>query len=177
MLRLLNETPFETNITLHGRVRLIISPLHLAKKLDSAPSFKEYFTEWIHILKSGPLYQQVDFCIDPWCSHEIVMSGIGITSLTMGFNDIRTAWTRHTPGVYDWDSGFNEVTITCQPGKSNVKKQRRGPAIFGDIPLHILTKSENPSWQVIDEPITTVQYSPQFNENYYKTEKYKSPNI
>ena len=171
MLRLINETPFETNITLHGRIRLKVHPPHITKQLDQSPPLREYCTEWIHILKNGPLYQQVDYCIDPWTSYEILMSGKGVTSLTMGFNDVRTAWTRHTPGVYEWDSNFNEVTITCQPGKHKVTRQRRGPAIFGDIPLHIITKSENPSWKVVDEPITTVQYSPNFNENYYKEER------
>ena len=88
MLRLINETPFETNITLHGRIRLKVHPQHITKQLDQSPPIKEYLTEWIHILKNGPLYQQVDYCIDPWNSYEILMNGKGVTSLTMGFNDV-----------------------------------------------------------------------------------------
>ena len=85
----------------------------------------------------------------------------------MGFNDVRTHWTKHSPGIYEWDSNFNELTISCTPGEAKIQQQRRGPAIASDIPLHIKTESENPTWKVTQEPITTIQYTPTLDVNYY----------
>lgn len=170
MLRLINSTPFETNITLHGNIRLIKSPNDIHCIIDTAPSYSKWFMEWVHILKNGPLYKQISFCIDPWTQYECLLKSDSQTNLTMGFNDVRTQWTRHTPGIFSWDSKFNEVTITCQPGQANIQRQRRGPSVYGDIPLKIITKSENHTWNEVQSPITTVQYSPTFNGNYYKTQ-------
>ena len=168
MLRLINNTPFETTITLHGNIRLLKSPNDIHCVIDSAPAYRKWCTEWLHILKNGPLYKQVDFCIDPWTVYECIFKSESATNLTMGFNDVRTQWTRHTPGIYQWNTKFNEVTITCVPGKPVVQKQRRGPSVYGDLPLYIKTESENTSWRTVENPITTVQYSPTFNVNYYK---------
>lgn len=169
MLRLINSTPFETNITLHGNIRLLKSPNDIHCIIDTAPSYSKWCMEWIHILKYGPLYKQINFCIDPWTTYECILQSDVTTNLTMGFNDVRTQWTRHTPGIFQWDSKFNEVTISCHPGQVHVKKQHRGPSVYGDIPLHIKTESDNYNWKVVEDPITSVQYSPTFNGNYYKT--------
>jgi hypothetical protein len=161
MLRINNKTPFETSIALHGSIRIINPPLEITRTLDSSPPFLKYFYEFIKIIWYGP------FMIDPWTDFNIKLKSDTTTNLTMGFNDVRTNWTRHTPGIFQWDSNFNEITITCVPGAAKIKQQKRGPAIASDIPLHIKTESENPSWKEVEKPITTIQYSPTLDVNYY----------
>ena len=85
----------------------------------------------------------------------------------MGFNDVRTSWARHNPGIFEWNSKFNDVTISCIPGTAKLKTQRRGPAIASDIPLHIKTESDNSTWKVVEKPITSIQYTPSLDVNYY----------
>lgn len=169
MLRLINSTPFETNITLHGSLRIKQSPNDIHSKLNNLPPWQKWFTEWFYILKDGPIYKQIDYCIDPWTTYECIISPIDseMTEIVMGFNDVRTQWTRHTPGIFHWDNKFAEVNITCKPGKPQIQRQRRGPNIYGDIPLQILTESDNLSFLCTELPITRCKYTPSFNENYY----------
>ena len=167
MLRINNKTPFETSITLHGSIRVINSPEDITRTLDSSPAFLKYIPEFIQIILHGPSYKQVGFIIDPWTDFNIKLKSDTSTSLTMGFNDVRTNWTQHTPGIYQWNSKFNEISITCVPGTAKLKQQRRGPAIASDIPLHIKTESENPSWTEVEKPITNIQYTPTLDVNYY----------
>ena len=168
MLRLINETPFETSITMHTSLRILKSPNDIHYKLDNLPPWKKWFVEWFYILRDGPLYQQIDYCIDPWTTYELVVKGESKTEITVGFNDVRTQWTRHTPGIYSWDNKFAEVKITCKPGTPQIQRQRRGPSVYGDIPLMINTESDNFSWGELELPITRCKYSPTFDENYYK---------
>ena len=117
MLRLINSTPFETNITLHGSLRIKQSPNDIHIKLNNLPPWQKWFTEWFYILKDGPIYKQIDYCIDPWTTYECITSPIDneMTEIVMGFNDVRTQWTRHTPGIFHWDNKFAEVNISCKP--------------------------------------------------------------
>jgi len=167
MLRINNKTPFETSITLHGSIRIINQPTEITRTLDSSPPFLKYLSEFIQIMWYGPSYKQVGFTIDPWTDFNIKLKSDTSTNLTMGFNDVRTNWTRHTPGIYQWNSNFNEISITCVPGSAKIKQQKRGPAIASDIPLHIKTESENSSWTEVEKPITNIQYTPSLDVNYY----------
>lgn len=169
MFKIINKTPFETNITLHGKLRIINLPSDSTYILDNSPPFKDYFTEWIMILYKGASYKQINMLAEPWSSVECNIFSSTNTNCTLGFNDIHTTWSKHSPGVYEWNSKNAEITITCNPLMPNLKRgSRRGPVIASDINLNIKTKSENTSWKVCEAPITMVRFTPTFNNAYYK---------
>lgn len=171
MINFENKTPFETSITIHGETRLLINNPLCTKDISSPPPKCKWFSEWIKILYFGPLYKNISFCIEPWCTFQLSITSDMNSSITMGFNDVCTNWKKHVPGIYSWDSKAMNVVISCVPGKFNLSRNRGGPMIARDIPLNIKTESDNESWKVIQVPITMVQFSPTFNDAYYKRPK------
>jgi hypothetical protein len=168
MFKIINNTPLETNVTLHGSFRIFNIPPESILSIDSAPSWTKYPTEWLYILKNGPLYKQMTYLVEPWTEIETYIISNSDTSCTLGFNDYNTQWAKHTTGVYSWDSKYAEIELICKPKKPNLRRNGRGPVIAQDIDLNIQAKSENSSWKVCDSPITMVRYSPNFNYGYYQ---------
>tara|TARA_E500000331_G_scaffold277826_1_gene270636 strand:- start:208 stop:738 length:531 start_codon:yes stop_codon:yes gene_type:complete len=169
MIKLNNNTPFETSVTLHGKIRLISPPPEYTSIIDNPPPFKNYFTEWIYILQKGPIQKQVNLLVEPWTNIECNISSDITVNCTLGFNDIHTAWSKHSPGIYEWDSKSIGLEINCNPIMPNLNRNRRtrGPIIASDINLNINVKSDNTSWKVCEAPITTVRFIPNFNHGYY----------
>ena len=169
MFKIINKTPLETSVVLHGNFRVTTSPPDAILTVDSAPPLKSWLTEWFKILSSGPIYKQMSYFVEPWTEVETIISSPTSTSCTLGFNDCHTQWTRHTNGIYSWDSKFAEIEIVSNPLKPSLGRNgRRGPMIAQDINLNVQAKSENSSWKVSESPITKCRYSPNFNYAYYK---------
>ena len=168
MIKFKNNTPFETSISIYGTNRLLTTDISCTKELSSAPSVYNWFTEWIKILHVGPNYKNISFCIEPWSEYDIKIQSSVNSSISMGFNDVYTQWKKHVPGIYEWNSKNIELDIKCIPVHVKLKKNSKGPMIAQDIPLRIVTKSDNKTWKVSQEPITMLQYSPTFNNEYYQ---------
>jgi hypothetical protein len=169
MLNITNNTPFVSEITTLGEFRILsCNPLTLTSEINHPPPWKDWFSEWLHVLINGPLYKSMSFCVDRWSQYTLTMASTSTATMTMGFADARTIWSRHAPGVFEWDGSDLELTIACHPGNANLTKPRYGPAVATDIRLSMVLESENPTWKVLDAPITTVQYNPSFNHAYYK---------
>lgn len=168
MIKIQNNTPFETNISIYGTNRLITSDVQCTKEISSAPPYCKWFTEWLYILHSGPTYKSISFCIEPWSEYNMKINSNIDSSMSMGFNDTYTSWKKHVPGIYQWDSKNIEMNITCNPSRVTLKKNTRGPLIAEDIPLNVEIATDNDSWKVTQKHVTMVQYSPMFNYNYYK---------
>lgn len=175
MFKIINNTPFETNITLHGKLRILNPPPEYTSIIDNPPNLKDYLTEWIYILWKGPLQKQINMLAEPWSNIQCDLYSSCPTNCTLGFNDVYTTWSKHTPGIYEWDSKSATLEISCDPKMPNLNRGRRsrGPIIASDINLNINVKSDNSSWKVCDAPITMVRFIPNFNNAYYikKTNK------
>ena len=167
MIKICNNTPFETSISIHGECRVSSNNNNISSDLAPAPPIMKWFVEWVYILIYGPRYKNISFCIEPWSEISLNIHSNSNSSITMGFNDVCTPWKKHTPGIYTWNSKDMELSISCEPGEMQLKRQKRGPMVAGDISLYIITESNNGSWKVTQEPITMVQYSPTFNNDYY----------
>lgn len=166
MINLCNKTPFSISITIHGAFRISDKR---ATEMADAPPLWFWFMEWIYILFYGPLYKTMSFVIKPWDTEKLRMVSNVTSTITMGFSDPNTHWKKHMPGIYKWDSKDMTLNIHCEPGEFQLIRRGRGPMIAGDVPLEIITKSTNPSWEISQKPITLVQYLPKFNYDYYKT--------
>lgn len=168
MINITNNTPFSTSITIHGGCR-IIGEVKFNTEIAPAPSFLHWFIEWFLILMYGPMYSSISFTISPWSAYNLNIYSNSESTMTMGFSDCKTQWKKHMPGIYKWDSKGMDLVITCQPGEFSIIRRGRGPMLAGDVPLNIITESSNKSWKVSQKPITTVQYLPSFNYDYYTT--------
>jgi hypothetical protein len=170
MIQFNNRTPFEVEIALRGTFRILSSTVSYSSVIDSPPDWGKWAIEWFRILLHGPLNSCMTFLIPPWSECSMNICSDGYSSLTIGFNDVNTVWTRHTPGVYEWDSKDMELSISCKPGSANMRRKKHGPMVAGDIPLNIHMESSNETWEVVEAPITTIQYSPMFDNEYYESE-------
>lgn len=171
MISFKNNTPFETTITLNNTFRLCGEPDGVTE-ISDPPVCKQWFTEWYYILKYSPMFSSYTILIEPWSEFDFnVIKCSETIDVSMGFNDVRTVWKKHVGGIWSWDGNDMECDIACTVGKPSFYKPRsRGPMVAGDIPLRIITKSNNDTWKVRQNPITTIQYTPNLNEEYYKNQ-------
>jgi len=170
MIKIVNNTPLEIEITCLGEFRLLkYEPRTLTSSISAAPPVYTWPLECINILRHGPLMKNVSFCVDRWSEYEVDISSSQPVSMTMGFRDSHTVWSRHTPGSYEWDGTSLIVTITCSLKQQTLYRPRKGPIVAADIPLAILCKSENTTWKVVDEPITMVKYTPLIKNEYFRS--------
>jgi len=170
MLRLNNRTPFDAEITVRGTFRISNSSMPYTSVIAAPPSWTRWLLEWISILVHGPMNDAMTFVIPAWSESLATIRSDDYSSLTVGFSDVNTTWTRHLPGVYEWNSQALDLCISCKPGTASMKKSRRGPVVAGDIPLNIQMESSNETWEVLEAPITMIKYSPVFNNGYYESE-------
>ena len=147
--------------------------MSIYKQLESEtinpPPIKNYCTEWIYILTKGPLQKQISLLVEPWSNIEFELSSNITTNCTVGFNDVHTTWSKHSPGIYEWNSKNIDLEVSCNPKMPNLNRGRRsrGPIIASDINLNVNIKSDNSSWKVCEAPITMVRFIPNFNNAYY----------
>lgn len=172
MIKIVNNTPLETEITVLGDFRLLkYDPRTLVSTISTAPPLHTWPLECVHILQNGPLVKNISFSVDRWSEYEVDISSSKTVTMTMGFRDSRTVWSKHTPGSYEWDGKSLTVTISCSLKQQSLYRPRKGPIVAQDIPLVIICKTENTSWKVTDEPITMVKYTPVINNDYFRTQQ------
>ena len=172
MIKIVNNTPLEIEITILGEFRLLkYDPRTLVSNIGTAPSLHTWPLEFIYILQNGPLIENISFGVDRWSEYEVGIYSSKTMSMNMGFKDSRTVWSKHTPGNYEWDGKSLTVTISCSLKQQTLYRPRKGPIVAQDIPLAIVCKTENTSWKVTDEPITMVKYTPLLSNEYFRSQR------
>ncbi len=136
-----NETPFNVQVSIIGKCRLSFTE-NVDTVVDNVPYVSQWIIEWFKILMYGPIYKNISFSIEPWDSSEYDIHSSCSSSITFGFSDTKTVWAQHSPGTYECNSCDLTLTVTCNPGKPIIKRQRNGPSTAHPIPLNIQMESK-----------------------------------